>query len=65
MAVKPSVGLIPLGDYYRPLANVAQILDMLTGRAGGELKPLPLNATNTQIIAAINQIIARLNASTN
>jgi hypothetical protein len=65
MAVKPNVGFIPLGDYYQPLANVKMILDMLTGRAGGEIKPLPATATNAQIIAAVNQIIARLNAGTN
>jgi hypothetical protein len=65
VAVKPRVGFIPLGDYYHPLANIAQALDMLTGRSGGEIPPLAATATNTQIIAAINQIIARLNASTN
>lgn len=64
-SVKPSVGVIPLGDYYHVLANIAQTVDMLTGRVGGELPPLASSATNAQIIAAINAIVARLNASTN
>lgn len=40
-------------------------LDIITGRANGvaELQALTNNATNAQIIGAINAIIARLNGS--
>lgn len=62
---KPDVGRVPLGDYYDVLVLVKQNLDMLTGRVTGELQPLPYTATTAQIITALNQIIARLNASTN
>lgn len=62
---KPDVGNVPRGDYYNILMLMKENLDMLTGRVTGELVALPYTATNTQIITAINQIIARLNASTN
>lgn len=62
---KPDVGNVPHGDYYNILLLIKMNLDMLTGRVTGELQPLAYTATNAQIIAAINQIIARLNASTN
>jgi hypothetical protein len=64
-AQKPSIGNIPLGDYNRTLVRMKQNLDMLTGRVGGELEPLPSTATTADMINAINTIIARLNASTN
>lgn len=63
--VKPDVGNVPRGDTYNILRLIKMNLDMLTGRTTGELKPLSYTATNAQIITAINQIIARLNASTN
>lgn len=62
---KPDIGNVPLGDYYLVLGRVKMQLDMITGRTTGELKPLAYTATTSQIITAINQIIARLNASTN
>lgn len=62
---KPSLGAVPLGDYYNFLLAAKKNLDMLTGRVGGELVPLPANPTMAQMITTINLIIARLNASTN
>lgn len=64
-ARKPALGNVPLGTYHDSVSILKQQLDMLTGRNGGELIPLATTATTAQIIAAINQIIARLNASTN
>lgn len=64
-ARKPALGNVPLGNYHDSVSILKQQLDMLTGRSGGELPVLATTATTAQIIAAINQIIARLNASTN
>lgn len=50
---------------HNSVSIIKQNLDMLTGRQGGELKPLATTATTAQIIAAVNAIIARLNASSN
>lgn len=36
-------------------------VESVTGVRGGVLSPLPVSATNEQIIAKINEIIARLN----
>lgn len=64
-ARKPALGFVPLGEYHNSVSILKQQLDMLTGRTGGELVPLATTASTAQIIAAINVIIARLNASTN
>jgi len=64
-ARKPNISNIPLGDTHDALMTVKQNLDMLTGRVGGELKPLAATAQLADCIVAINAIIARLNASTN
>ena len=42
---------------------VKQSIDMLTGARLGELKGLSKDAGNETIVAKINEIIARLNAS--
>ncbi len=65
MARKPAIDTPPLGDYYKPIMRLRENVDMLTGRVGGELPVLSSSATTAQIIAAINLIIQRLNASTN
>lgn len=63
-ARKPALGNVPLGSYHDSVSILKQQLDMLTGRNGGEIATL--TATDTaSIVAKINQIIARLNASTN
>lgn len=64
-ARKPALGNIPLGTYHDSVSILKQQLDMLTGRNGGELPLLASTATTAQIIASVNAIIARLNASTN
>lgn len=64
-AKKPGIPNIPLGEMHNSVSIIKLNLDMLTGRVGGELQPLASTATTAQIIAAVNAIIARLNASTN
>ncbi len=51
---------VPDVDQY--LANAKQNLDDLFGQRRGSvpLKPLPSTATTAEVIAALNQIIARL-----
>ena len=44
------------------LRPMKENLEILTGIRGGIIEPLPVNATNSQLIAKINEIIQRLNA---
>lgn len=39
---------------------VRRNIDMLTGRLGGRVSPLPADATLDDVIAKINEILARL-----
>lgn len=56
--------VIPNNEGIATLAAIKTNLDILTGRIGGELKPLSATATTSDIIKKFNEIIARLNAST-
>lgn len=58
---KPS---IPANQGEATLSALKANIDLLTGRIGGELKPLGATATSADIINKINEIIHRLNAST-
>jgi hypothetical protein len=64
-AVKRSIVVIPLGTYYDVCVSIKQNLDLLTGRVGGEITPLPATAQLADVIAKLNAVIARLNGSTN
>jgi hypothetical protein len=44
------------------LRPIKENIEILTGVRGGILAPLPENASNSQVIAKINEIIQRLNA---
>lgn len=44
------------------LRPMKENLEILTGVRGGIIEPLPVNASNSQLIAKINEIIQRLNA---
>lgn len=50
-------------NLYNTLVALKENVDVLTGRAGGELKTLASTATTADIINKINEIIGRLNAS--
>lgn len=56
--------VIPSNEGIATLAAIKANLDILTGRIGGELKPLSATASTADIINKINEIITRLNAST-
>lgn len=50
-------------EYARVLNPMKQVLDHLTGTRSGEIIALPSTATTADIIAKINEIVARLNFS--
>lgn len=65
-ARKPSVVLIGIPyEIERVLRPVKTCLDMLTGamNINNELKGLKADATNKEVVAKVNEIIRRLNAS--
>lgn len=59
----PAIGNIPF-ELASILGPVKANIDYLTGRSTGEIKALASTATTADIISKINEIIARLNAST-
>lgn len=58
----PSMAAVP-SNLVMVLGPMKENIELLTGVRGGPLAPLSSAATNTQIIAAINTIIARLNST--
>lgn len=40
-------------------ARVRQTLEIFTGRAGGRIAPLPAGASQDEIVAKLNELIAR------
>ena len=50
-------------EYARVLNPMKQVLDHLTGTRSGEIIALPSPATTADIIAKVNEIVARLNFS--
>lgn len=58
---KPS---IPINEGITTLSAIKTNLDIMTGRIGGELKPLNADAMTADIINKVNEIIMRMNAST-
>jgi hypothetical protein len=62
---KPAFSQPPIGPYHGTFSKIILTLDMLTGRSTGELQTLPANASLADVVAKINQIVERLNASTN
>lgn len=50
-------------EYARVLNPMKQVLDHLTGTRSGEIIALPSTATTADIIAKVNEIVARLNFS--
>jgi len=55
----PSPGAAPMARFEFD-ARVRETLEVLTGRRGGRIAPLPADATSDDIIAKINELIARL-----
>lgn len=44
------------------LRPIKENIEILTGIRGGIMAPLPENASNSQVVSKINEIIQRLNA---
>lgn len=59
----PATGALPQA-FAAILGPIKANIDYLTGRTTGEIVPLATTATTAQIISKVNEIIARLNAST-
>lgn len=51
------------GEMGRLMGPIKESLEIITGVRGGQLVALSDTATNAEIIAAINAIIAKLNVS--
>lgn len=63
---KPSVNIVGVPfEIARVLRPVKETLEIITGATSGqsELKGLPSKASNEEVIAKVNEIIRRLNAS--
>lgn len=53
---KPSA---PPAERFEFDARVRQTLEIITGRVGGKIAPLPAGASQDEIIAKLNELIAR------
>lgn len=58
----PSVQTVSDGNLAALLRPIKETIEIMTGVRGGVLSPLPENASNSQVVAKINEIIQRLNA---
>ncbi len=60
---KPAIPPVPYGDPARSNfdSSVKEALEQLTGQRGGRVEPLAEDATTAQIVAKINELVARLN----
>ncbi len=61
---KPSIPQVPRGIQPREGFDqaVKESLEVITGRRGGGIQPLSTDASPTDVIAKVNEIIARLQA---
>ena len=59
---KPAIPQVPRGDQPRAAfdQSVKETLEIITGRRGGSVQPLPAGASTDQIIAKLNEVIERL-----
>lgn len=59
---KPAIPQVPRGE--QPRAGFDQSLkenlEIITGRRGGSVQPLPADASLAAVVAKVNEIIARL-----
>lgn len=59
---KPAIPQVPRGDQPRTAFDQAikESLEIVTGRRAGRIEPLPAGASMDDVIAKVNEIIARL-----
>ena len=61
---KPAIALMGLPEPLHAILQPVKLsIDMVTGAVGGELKGLKAGASQEEIVAKINEIVARINAS--
>lgn len=61
MSKKPAIPTIPTNPLSPILNAIKSNIETMTGAVGRPLTKLPANASNEQIVAKINEIIARMN----
>lgn len=59
---KPAIPQVPQGNQPRAAfdQSVKETLEIVTGRRAGRIEPLPAGASTDDVIAKVNEIIARL-----
>jgi hypothetical protein len=59
---KPAIPQVPQGNQPRAAFDQAikESLEIVTGRRAGRIEPLPAGATTDEIVAKLNEVIARL-----
>lgn len=59
---KPAIPQVPQGNQPRTAFDQAikESLEIVTGRRAGRIEPLPAGASTDDVIAKVNEIIARL-----
>lgn len=59
---KPAIPQVPRGDQPRSGfdQSVKETLEVITGRRGGSVQPLPADASLADVVAKVNELIARL-----
>lgn len=59
---KPAIPQVPRAEQPRTGfdQSVKETLEILTGRRGGAVQPLPANASLADVVAKVNEIILRM-----
>jgi hypothetical protein len=59
---KPAIPQVPRAEQPRTAFDQAtkETLEIITGRRGGAIQPLASGATTEEIVAKVNELIARL-----
>ena len=59
---KPAIPRVPRAE--QPRAgfdhSIKETLEIITGRRGGSIQPLPADASLADVVARVNELIARL-----
>jgi hypothetical protein len=59
---KPAIPQVPRGQQPRDGfdQSIKETLEIITGRRGGSVKPLPADASLADVTAKLNELIARI-----
>lgn len=61
---KPGIPAVPntVPGLYNVISTLKENVEIMSGVRGGPVSPLPTTASLTDVIAKVNEIIAKLNA---